>query len=65
VVDISPQELEAIIDAALDRKLKPVTRMLAEIRQEGPTARDIFSGIGYILGLMGIAAYVHSRKKKA
>ena len=62
---VSPKELEAIIDSALDRKLKPITRMLADIRQKGPTARDIIAGIGYILGLVGIAAYVHSRKKKA
>ena len=38
--------------------------MLAEMRQKGPTARDIFAGIGYILGLVGIAAYVHSRQKR-
>jgi nickel transport protein len=38
---------------------------LSELQQEGPTVKDIFAGIGYILGLVGIAAYVHSRKKKA
>ena len=61
---ISPEELEAIIDSALDRKLKPITRMLTETRQEGPSVGDVFAGIGYILGLVGIAAYVHRRKKK-
>jgi nickel transport protein len=58
------KELEAVIETVLDRKLKPITRMLADIRQQGPTVRDIFAGIGYILGLVGIAAYVQSRKKK-
>jgi nickel transport protein len=58
------KELEAVIETVLDRKLKPITRMLADLRQEGPTVRDIFAGIGYILGLVGIAAYVQSRKKK-
>lgn len=57
-------ELEAVIESILDRKLKPITRMLADMHQKGPTARDIFAGIGYIVGLAGIAAYVHSRKKK-
>jgi nickel transport protein len=61
---ISREELETIIESVLDEKLKPINRMLSEIRQEGPTAKDIFAGIGYILGLVGIAAYVHSRKKK-
>jgi len=61
---IELDELEAIIESLLDKKLKPITRMLADIRQKGPTVEDIFAGIGYIFGLVGIAAYVHSRKKK-
>ena len=62
--NLKSEEMEAIIEAVLDRKLKPIVRMLADNRQKGPSARDIFAGIGYILGLVGIAAYVHSRKKK-
>jgi nickel transport protein len=62
---ISPKELETIIESVLDEKLKPIHRALSEIRQEGPSAKDVFAGIGYILGLVGIAAYFHSRKKKA
>ena len=61
---IKPQELEAVVESVLDRKLKPITTMLADLRQEGPGVRDIFAGIGYILGLVGIATYVHNRKKK-
>ena len=61
---IKPEELEAVIENVLDKKLKPITRMLADLRQKGPTLRDIIAGIGYILGLVGVAAYVHSRKKK-
>ena len=61
---IKPEELEAIIETVLDKKLKPITRMLTDLRQEGPSVRDIIAGIGYIFGLVGIAAYVHSRKKK-
>ncbi len=63
-IAIEPNELEAIIESILDKKLKPITRMLADIRQTGPSVEDIFAGIGYIFGLVGIAAYVHSRKKK-
>ena len=61
---VRPDELEAVIEAVLDRKLKPITGMLADLRQEGPSVRDIFAGIGYILGLVGIAAYFHNRKQK-
>jgi len=60
---INPEELESIIETVLDRKLKPIIRMLADIRQDDTSAGDIFAGIGYILGLVGVAAYVQSRKK--
>ncbi len=62
--DVRSGELEAVIESVLDRKLKPITRMLADMQQEGPSVRDIFAGIGYIFGLVGVAAYVQSRKKK-
>ena len=61
---IKPQDLEAVVESVLDRKLKPITTMLADLQQKGPGVRDIFAGIGYILGLVGIATYVHNRKKK-
>jgi nickel transport protein len=37
--------------------------MLAESRKQGPTVTEIFGGIGYIIGLMGIAAYFKNRRK--
>ena len=55
-----PEQLEK----ALDKKMKPVLKMLAESRATGPGISDILGGIGYIIGLVGIAAYFHSRKKK-
>ena len=61
---IQAENLEAIIESVLDRKLKPIIRMLAETQQKGPNTKDILAGIGYIIGLVGIAAYFHNRKKK-
>ena len=60
---MSQKELEAAMESVLDRKLKPITRMLADLQQKGPSIKDIFAGIGYIFGLVGVAAYVQSRKK--
>jgi nickel transport protein len=59
-----PGELERLVESVLDRKLKPIVGMLADIRNQGPTVGDVFAGIGYIFGLVGVAAYVKSRKPK-
>lgn len=61
---ITAAELSEIIDAALDKKLAPIKRTLAENSEKGPTLQDILGGIGYILGLAGIAAYMQARKKQ-
>lgn len=57
-------ELQVMIEAALDKKLKPMLKMLAESRDKGPTFKDIMGGIGYILGLVGLGAYVRYRTQK-
>ena len=60
----SRSEIEAIVEKALDKKMKPVLEMLAESNAKGPDIGDILGGIGYIIGLVGIGAYFHNRKKK-
>ncbi|MDO9262393.1 MAG: hypothetical protein Q7U02_00395, partial [Desulfosalsimonadaceae bacterium] len=56
------QQLERVVERLLDKKLRPITQMLVEMQQKGPTVTDIFGGIGYIVGLMGMAAYFLSKK---
>ena len=56
-----PAEIERIVDAALDAKLSPIKRMLAEQTEAGPNLRDIIGGIGWIFGLIGVAAYFRRR----
>lgn len=47
------------------RELKQLKRDLAALSQkvEEPGASEIFGGIGYILGILGVAAYVASRRR--
>ena len=59
---LSRQELEKTIDAALERKLAPIRKMLAEHYNADPSLRDIIGGIGWLLGLAGIALYFKSRR---
>lgn len=61
---LDPGQLEQMMERVVDKKLQPITRMLAQMQQKGPTVNDIFGGIGYILGLAGVAAYFLSRKNR-
>lgn len=62
VPGLTAQAVEAIVARQLDQKLQPLTRMMAATQAKGPSASDIFGGIGYILGLVGLGAYVRYRK---
>jgi hypothetical protein len=48
----------------LTRELRTIKRELALVNQnlERPGLRDIMAGIGYILGLFGIAGFMASRR---
>jgi nickel transport protein len=53
------EELEALVARSVESKLAPLRAQLADPEWG---LRDILGGIGYILGLMGLAAYIHSRR---
>ena len=56
-------QMRHALDQSLDRRLSPMLKMLVESQDKGPTVRDIVGGVGYIFGLMGLAAYMHYRRK--
>ena len=57
-------ELTALIEEILDKKLAPIMKILADSQQKGPSLSDIMGGIGYIIGLVGIVAYFKNRQIK-
>jgi nickel transport protein len=59
---VTAREIEAIVSRQLEQKIQPLTRMVAEAREKGPTLSEIVGGIGYIIGLVGLGAYVRYRK---
>ena len=61
---LSPEEIKILIDQAMDKKLAPITNMLAEALDRGPKVSDVVGGIGYIFGLVGVALYVSNRRKR-
>ncbi len=56
--EISEVRLRQIIS----QELAPVKRALAQEKIKKVTPQDIFAGLGYILGLAGIATLIHYRK---
>ena len=56
--------IEKTMDKALEKKLKPMMIILADLEQQEPSVSDVVGGIGYILGLMGVAMYFKFRQRK-
>ena len=52
-----PAGIEKALEKALDRKLAPIMRTLAEMQEQKVKVTDVLGGLGYIFGLVGVAAY--------
>jgi len=63
-VGLSKEEVRKIVEDSLDKKLRPILRMISESRNTKPSLTEIIGGIGYIFGLMGIALYFKNRERK-
>lgn len=61
---LSREEVRKLVEDSLDRKLAPIVNMLTELRSQGPSVTEIVGGIGYIVGLMGLALYFMSRERQ-
>ena len=62
-VDAALEAQDARINALLESRLAPLRRQLAEMRQDGPGLREIAGGMGWLVGLAGIALYFRSRHR--
>ncbi len=64
VLSTDDERVRQMMEDVLDRKLAPVKRMLSKSQDRGPTLQDILGGLGYLLGLAGIVAYMKSKKNE-
>lgn len=60
-LQLDKNALKQIVEHAVEKKLAPLRAQMAE---QAWGFRDIVAGIGYILGLMGLASYIHHRKSQ-
>jgi len=52
------------VDTAMEKKIAPLRRMLLDAQEKGPGVHEILGGIGYLVGIAGLLAYVRSRKER-
>lgn len=57
-------EIERVIKAVVAEELAPIKREMAQQANRKPDIQDILGGLGYILGIAGLAAYFSSKKKE-
>ena len=64
VIQIDMDRIAQLIDRSLERRLAPVVAAMTRIQraQEKPGFRDVIGGIGYLVGLAGLAMYLRGRK---
>ncbi|MBL7130998.1 MAG: hypothetical protein ISS45_06330 [Candidatus Omnitrophica bacterium] len=58
------EQIRKIIDDSLDKKLKPITKLLIKSRQKEVSFTEVIGGIGYIFGIMGVIFYFLSKRKE-
>lgn len=56
----NPDELQLIVEKAVGEAIKPLMKSTSEMKEKIRLS-EIIGGIGYILGLMGVALYFKSR----
>ena len=64
VRELTAAQVEAMVQRSLEKELAPIKRMLADKQRDQTSLKDVLGGIGYILGLVGLATYLRFRKQK-
>ena len=61
--------LKRLVEEAVDSRIQPLATMLGqqqkllmELKEKRSSLTEIFGGIGWILGIVGVAAYLMSRR---
>lgn len=63
-IEISRKDIETIVDKVLEKKLTPVFDKMDQVYNRGPGLTEIIGGIGYIIGLVGVALIITNYRRK-
>jgi nickel transport protein len=61
---VDMKQMQSMIEASLDKKLRPLLKLIAKSQQNRVSFSEVVGGIGYILGIMGIILYFKAKKDK-
>lgn len=64
IYNMSKEELTNLIEGILDNKLVLLKQQVRSMQTERISLKDVVGGIGYILGLVGLVAYLKNRPSK-
>lgn len=59
---LNKQEFRTLVETVVEQRLAPLKQMIARNSNQRPGLRDILGGVGYIIGLAGIIAWMKSKK---
>lgn len=62
-VVLTEEKIVEMVTDVLRREIEPLKQIVASPAKTEPTFRDIVGGIGFIFGLVGVVAYIRSRRK--
>ena len=63
-VPLDQQALETALNKVLERHLAPIKEMLTELTIHRTSLTDVIGGLGYIMGIFGLWAYLASKRRK-
>lgn len=61
-VPMDKAALQAVVEQAVEVKIAPIRKMLLDQEEKGPGLVEIAGGIGWLVGIAGLLAYVRCRK---
>lgn len=56
--------LETTVEAVVEKKIAPIRKILLDEQEKGPGLAEVVGGIGWLVGIAGLVAYVKSRHGK-
>jgi len=63
LMEVDEQRLRALVAEELEKKIAPLRAMLVNGKLGGPSVSEIAGGIGYIIGLAGLAVLLKGRRR--